>query len=176
MNQIVIAQIIGFIALVENFFIYLSNRRERILKLKLLSDGLWMVNYILMGGLSGALLNGIAIFREYVFLKRDTQKWAGLPWWPFVFVGLTWLSPAMDWIQLGRITLLPVLPTLGSMSLVIGLAQKKTAVTKLCSMVDGILWLTYAASIGNITAIISSAIGITSSLIGLVRERIGKSS
>ena len=44
------AQIIGYIAVAENILIYISNRRERILLFKFLSDALWFVNYLLMAG------------------------------------------------------------------------------------------------------------------------------
>lgn len=73
------AQILGVLALVENAFIFLSRKRECILQRKLLSDILWMGNYLLLGAYTGAALNGIAILRELVFLQRDRRRWADAP-------------------------------------------------------------------------------------------------
>ena len=76
------AQILGVLALGENAFIFLSRKRERILQLKLLSDILWMGNYLLLGAYTGAALNGIAILRELVFLQRDCRRWFSSPPFP----------------------------------------------------------------------------------------------
>ncbi len=68
------AQIIGYIAVAENVLIYISNRRERILLFKFISDAMWLVNYLLMGGFTGAALNGAAMTREAVFSVRDRYR------------------------------------------------------------------------------------------------------
>lgn len=49
------------------------------MQLKLLSDLLWMGNYLLLGAYTGAALNGIAILRELVFLQRDRPTLGGCP-------------------------------------------------------------------------------------------------
>ena len=93
------AQILGVLALGENAFIFLSRKRERILQLKLLSDILWMGNYLLLGAYTGAALNGIAILRELVFLQRDCRRWADAPWWPVFFAAFSWISPILEWVR-----------------------------------------------------------------------------
>ena len=46
----IIGECIGFVAVVEGFFIFLGNKRERILVFKFISDFLWMLNQLCLGG------------------------------------------------------------------------------------------------------------------------------
>ena len=166
----ILAQAIGFLALAEGLFIYLSTRRDRILRLKLVSDGLWFLNYLLVGGLTGAALNAIAMVRECIFLQRDRRPWASAPWWPLLFGALSWISPVLEWIHRGGITLLPVVPTVGSMLFVAALYQRSPLRTKLLSLGGTLLWLGYSGAIGNVSGMASSGVSLVSTLAGLVRE------
>lgn len=165
------AQILGVLALVENAFIFLSRKRECILQRKLLSDLLWMGNYLLLGAYTGAALNGVAVVRELIFLQRDRRRWADAPWWPIFFAALSWISPVLEWLRLGQMTLLPVLPTLGSMLFAIALYQHKPLWTKLLSIAGNLLWMIYAGIVGNPSGLLSSGILLVSALLGLFQER-----
>ena len=165
------AQILGILALAENAFIFVSRKRQRILQLKLLSDLLWMGNYLLLGAYTGAALNGVAMVRELLFLQRDRRRWADAAWWPIFFAAFSWISPILEWLRLGRVTLLPVLPTLGSMLFAIALYQRKTLWTKLLSVAGNLLWMVYAGIVGNPSGLLSSGILLISALLGLVREQ-----
>lgn len=169
-----IAQVIGFVAVAENLLIYLSNRRERILLWKAVSDALWLVNYLLMGGFTGAMLNAVALVREGVFSLRGKAKWADGKWIPALFLALTWLSPALEWINGGAFTWLPLLPAFGSMIFVLGFYVKNTVFTKASSLVGNALWLTYAILIGNTAGLVGNVLMLASALIGLWRERQAK--
>ena len=169
-----IAQVIGFVAVAENVLIYLSNRRERILLWKAVSDALWLVNYLLMGGFTGAMLNAVALVREGAFSLRGKAKWADGKWIPALFLALTWLSPAFEWINGGAFTWLPLLPAFGSMIFVLGFYVKNTVFTKASSLVGNALWLTYAILIGNTAGLVGNVLMLASALIGLWRERQAK--
>ena len=70
-----VAQCVGFVAMAVALFIYTFHTRKRILLCKLLADLLWVVHYVLLGALSGAVINGINALREGVFYHRD-KRWA----------------------------------------------------------------------------------------------------
>ena len=57
----VIGEAVGFIAICESFLIYFSQTRKRMLLFKLLSDSLWLVNFLCLGGYTGAVLNAVGI-------------------------------------------------------------------------------------------------------------------
>ena len=165
------AQIIGYIAVAENLLIYISNRRDRILLFKFLSDALWFTNYLLMGGLTGAALNAVAMTREAVFSLRDRYRWAGAKWIPALFLALTWVSPAIEWIRAGAFTWQPLLPAFGSMIFVIGFYARKTMLTKVSSLFGNALWLTYAVLLSNWAGMVGNILMLISALIGIIRER-----
>ena len=150
------AQILGVLALGENAFIFLSRKRERILQLKLLSDILWMGNYLLLGAYRcgpewHCHSAGVGLF------CRDRRRWADAPWWPVSsppFPG----SPILEWVRQGRITLLPILPTLGGMLFAIALYQRKPLWAKLLSIAGNLLWMIYAGIVGNPSGLLSSGI------------------
>lgn len=168
------AQVIGYIAVAENLLIYVSNRRGRILLFKFISDALWFLNYLLMGGFTGAALNAVAMTREAVFSVRDRYKWAGAKWIPALFLLLTWVSPVLEWVRAGAFTWQPLLPAIGSMIFVIGFYARNTKLTKVSSLFGNALWLTYAVLLHNWAGMVGNILMLISALIGIVREYDGK--
>lgn len=162
-----IGEIIGIVAIIEGFFIFLSSKREKILIFKFISDALWTVNQLLIGGYTGALLNGIAMGRETVFYNRDKRKWASAPAWLAVFMVITAVSPMMSLIS-GKEGWYAILPALGSMAAVIGFYVRRPALTRYISFLANGLWLCYNVIIRNISASISGVILLLSAIVGTV--------
>ena len=167
----VAAQIIGYIAVAENLLIYISNRRDRILLFKFISDALWLLNYILIGGFTGAALNAVAMIREAVFSVRGRYKWAESKWIPVLFLALTWITPVLEWTHNGAFTWLPLLPAFGSMVYVIGFYVQNTMLTKVSSLLGTALWLTYALLLSNWAGVVGNVLMLLSAVIGIIRER-----
>lgn len=168
-----IGEIIGFVAIGENFFIFLSNRRERILIFKFISDVLWATNNFLVGGYTGAILNVVAMGRETVFYNRDKHKWASSPIWLAVFLAVTAISPMMSLIS-GKEGWYAVLPALGSMAAVIGFYSRKPAITRYVSFIANGLWLVYAIFVWNISSIVCNIVLLTSAVIGMLLAAVNK--
>lgn len=170
MNWTLLGNIIGYIAIAENLFIFLSVRRERVLIFKLISDVLWALNMAFLSvdnraNLTGAILNVIGIFREIVFYNRLDKNWAKHKFWLFFFIGVTLISPIVSWN--GAISLLPAF---GSIFAVILFYSKNTDHMRYLSFLAQGLWLVYASVILSVPAIISNAIMILSSIIGIIRS------
>ena len=175
-----IGEIIGVVAIVEGFFIFLSSKRERILIFKFISDALWVANQLLIGGYTGALLNGIAMGREVVFYNRDKHKWAATPLWLVVFMLITAISPMMSLIS-GKEGWYAILPALGSMAAVIGFYSRRPAITRYVSFLANGLWLIYAIFVENISSIVCNIVLLVSAVTGLIlayvnRKRLEKHS
>ena len=66
--------IFGAIAMLSLLLAYQQNRRERLIIHKLVADVCWAIHYFLLGAYGGVVPNIVGIFREIVFLKRDTSK------------------------------------------------------------------------------------------------------
>ena len=102
-----IAQIVGYVAIAESVFIFISNKREKILIFKLIDDALWFTNMVLMGAYTGAVLNAIAIVREIIFFNRGKKKWATHKFWLFFFMIVMLVSPVLTWA--GPVSILPAM-------------------------------------------------------------------
>lgn len=165
-----VGQIVGIVAIVGNLFIYISNKRERILVLRFVTDILWGINYFCTGSLTGVIINVINVVRESIFYCRGKKKWADHNVWLPVFIILAMISPTVDWINAGHFLWAPLLPAVGCACTVVGLFNKKTSVTKIMALFAGSLWLVYSILLFNPTAIIANAVVIVSAIIGLVNE------
>ena len=164
----IIGECIGFVAVVEGFFIFLGNKRERILVFKFISDFLWLLNQLCLGGYTGAMLNFVAMGRETVFYDRDKRKFAKSVLWLYFFLAVTAISPLISLFG-GKEGWYAILPALGSMAAVIGFYSRRPTVTRSVSFLANGLWLAYDVIISNVTAALSSAILLLSALVGTAR-------
>ena len=168
-----IGEIIGVVAIAEGFFIFLSNKREKIIFFKFISDLLWMTNQLFIGGYTGALLNGIAMGRESVFYNRDKKKWASSRLWLFFFLAVTLISPTVSLLSGGE-GWYAILPAIGSSASVVGFYSRRPNVTRYLSFIVNSLWLWYNVIINNVSAAISCVILLLSALVGTVMMLIQK--
>ncbi len=169
MDFVLIGNVIGVVAVIENIFIFATLKRKNILKLKFLSDALWFLNYFFLGALTGAVLNIIAMFRETVFSLRGKKKFATHFFWLPVFLLLTLISPTLDCIKAGAFVPITLFPAIGSMLTVYSFYQDNPKVTRYIALVAQSLWLIYTVILLNVTAIFSNALQIISALIGITR-------
>ncbi len=165
----IIGEAFGFAALIEGIFIFISLDKRRILKMKFVSDFLWVINMLCLGAYTGAMLNAVGMIREAIFLQRDRKKFASHIIWLPIFMLLTLLSPTIELLSTGSLDPMAIFPTVGSMTMVVGLYQKNTNHIRFYSFAAMSLWLVYAISIGNISGMISNSIVLVSIIIGIVR-------
>ena len=164
----IIGECIGVVAIIEGFFIYLGNKRERILIFKFISDFLWMCNQLCLGGYTGAFLNFVAMGRETVFYNRDKRKFAKSVLWLYFFLAVTAITPLTSLLS-GKEGWYAILPALGSIAAVIGFYSRRPSVTRYTSFAANGLWLVYDLIIGNVSASVSCTILLLSALVGTWR-------
>jgi len=170
----IIAQIFGYCGVAISILIYAGKTRAQILICKFISDTLWFVNLILIAGYTGALLNLIAMGREIVFYNRNRKAWAGHRIWFFVFLVLTLLSPVFEWVKIGELTWIPLLPAVGSIFAVVSFYSNRPAVMRYFGFAAQAFWLIYAFMLDNKSSIVCGILTILSAFIGLVRDLIAK--
>ncbi len=171
----IIGEAVGFVALVQGISIFVSLDRRKILKLKFVSDFLWVINLLCLGGYTGAMLNAIGMVREVVFLYRDRKKFASHIIWLPIFMSLAMLSPLIEFVSTGSLDPVAVFPAVGSTIMVVGLYQKNSNHLRYYSFVAMSLWLVYSISLHNISGMISNSIVLLSIIIGIVRYFVDKS-
>lgn len=166
MNFKLIGEIIGIIAIIENFFIFISNRRKNILLLKGVSDAIWAVNGFMVGAYTGGVLNVVMVMREFVFYNRIERKWAQYKFWKYVFILLCFASPVLEIIKTGTFDIVPFFPACGSVLAVYGFYSEKASSIRSLNFFATVPWLVYNIFTHNITASISCVVSLASILCG----------
>ena len=180
----IIGTLLGWMNVTLSLFIYVSNRRDRILILKLCSDLLSASNMFMCGfRVAGAFACSAAILRESLFLCRTRYKWADHRYWMFAIMGLMALSPAVDFAARGSFDPLSLLPAAGSLIAAAGLFSRRTLTLKILMFVSCIPYLLYnlliytsgAVSVSlNVPGMVGAAIPMVSTSIGIVHEFVRK--
>lgn len=166
----VASQIIGAIGIVAGLSIYAGKTRGQILVCKFVSDALWSLNYLLVGGYTGSLLNAIGMARETVFYHRDTKKWASSRLWLCLFVLLALLSPIMEWVNLGSFSWLPLLPACGSTCSVFSMYSRRPMLMRILGLLTQTFWLAYGVILQNVTSVLCGIMIVISVFVGMIRE------
>ena len=161
----IVAQIVGYVAVVVGAFLFISTRRKTLLLVKMLSDVLWTVNMLLLGLYSGAALCFISACRSFVFYHREDKKWAKSNAWLVFFLALTLVSPIMTWE--GPISLLPAV---GSVLACLGYFARRPLLIKALNLPGVSCWCLYGLLSANYPSAINEAISVCSLLVGLGRE------
>lgn len=163
--QTVIAQGVGVIAMILAYFIYSARTRKTLITLKFISDALWGLHYLLLGALSGAVLNVINMGREFVFQCKSSKKWAQTPIWAVVFIIVNLSSTIFSWQGWASL-----LPAVGASIAVIGLWCASPMTIRLFSLPSTTCWLIYAFMTGTISGIICNLIQLAAIFVGLYRD------
>ena len=158
--------IFGIGAMLALFSIYQQKTRKGILLSKLSADVCWVIHYLCIGGIAGAIPNFVGIFRELVFVNRKKHKWANFIFWPAVFILIN--------LCLGLRTfhsLFNILPIAASALVTILLWIDNPKLTKLMSIPVCIAFMVYDFHIGSYIGIINESISILSILIFFIKRR-----
>ena len=168
----IFAQTLGFIGLGLILLSFQFPRQKTVIRVQLYSSLVFAVHYLLLGAVTGALLNLIGICRALVFSNRE-HTWARKKWWLPLFC----ISYCIVYVLMFTIwgmdpthqnLLLELLPVIGSLATTIGFHLDNVTMRKL-ALINGGTWVIYAILCGSIGGALTEAVGIVSVLIGLQR-------
>jgi hypothetical protein len=138
--------------------------RKKILFTKLARDLVGIAQYACMFAWTGMALTIVGAFREIIFILKEKYKFAQHIAWLFVFFFLSAVvAPLLSWQ--GYIS---IIPSVGSVLLILGLYSKKTHVIKLFYLGGTILWFIYDVIDKNYMQAIFIAIEIIFLIISLI--------
>ena len=162
-----LSQLFGIGAMISLFMIYQQSDRKRLLCCKLSADICWVIHYVCLGAYSGAIPNFSGIFRELIFMHRDEKKWAGYPFWPFVFIAFNLL--------LGLHTFsvpINILPIAASACVTIFLWLRRPTLTKIISIPVSLTFLIYDIFVGSWVGVLNESLAIVSIFLSFIRTHL----
>lgn len=93
----IIAQVIGFVAIIMSFFIPQQRTKLRLLLFKLMTDWIWIAHWILVGAFTGAAVTMIAILRTITFMILDKRGKKKNNWFLALFLCLAVAATVFTW-------------------------------------------------------------------------------
>ncbi len=135
--MIVVAWILGAVGVVANAMIYRQKSRKMLLTAKLIADLIWCSHYLCLNALSGALVCGIGVVRESIFLNKE-KRWARNKLWLVLFVILNIATGFFT-----RKNILNILPCIGGVTSVISFWIGDPKKTKILAYPISLMFLTY---------------------------------
>ena len=161
-NQ-VIAQIIGFVALIVVVIGMQQRQYGRIVLCKIANAFCSSIHYVLLGGYTGAVINFASCFTNGAYWYRNSRGKSTLPFqiaFGIMFVGLALLS----WQ--GYITLFAMSAKLISS---VALGIKNPRIIRILNLISNPCWLVYNFYTGSISAVLTDSLVTTSVLIAIIR-------
>ena len=165
------AAVVGGLGIIVSIIIYQQKKGKKLLRWKLVSDFVWLVQYLLLGKFTGAGSCAVGVVRESVFLNQH-RKWAASKLWLLVFVALSVVLSIYTW---GNIY--SILPMTASVIAVFSFWRANPTLTKILAYPICFCMLTYdiwgAGSISwmGIVNETLTLVSTTVSLISVLRKR-----
>ena len=161
----ILINFLGFTGIVAGFIALQCNKHLHVLGFKMAEEGIFGVQYILLGGITGGILNLVGIIRNLLFAyygNKNNKKMLNITRLVFVIV----LASVGFATWGGYISLLVIFAKVLST-----IAYGTTNVTKMRLMLSITItcWICYGIYVGSITSILNDSANLTSVLISIFR-------
>lgn len=158
----VIAQGIGFVGAALVFLSFQQKGKKQILLTQMAAGFVFSIHFIMLGAVTGAMMNAVAVARNLVFSRGEKLK---RPYfWPVLFMGLFTLLGVLSWQNL--FSLLPIM-AMNLSNIVFSL--KNPRYIRFCYVPVSVGWLIYNISAFSVAGIITEIFCLLSLLIAIVR-------
>lgn len=176
----IVGQVFSIIAMAIAILSFQCKVQKTHIAMQFVSTLLFAVSFLMLGAITGALLNFIANVRALIYLNKQKLH-ADKPVWLIVFI-LTYATVyVLTFTVFGReftvlnaiIELLPVVAMIASN---LGIYFKDAKAVRRFGLVSSPSWLVYNVLHFSIGAILCEAFSIVSIIIGIIRLDINKKS
>ena len=161
----ILINFLGLAGILAGFLALQCNKHIQVLGLKMAEEGLFGVQYILLGGITGGILNLVGILRNLLFAyfgKKDNQKILKIS--RISFAVLFALIGFATWD--GYISLLAILAKVLS-TIAYGTTNVRKMRLILCVTIT--CWICYDIYVGPITGTLNDSVNLLSVLISIFR-------
>lgn len=160
--MLIFTQICGIIGTFFTVLAFFNNERNKILIYKCISDGIFSVQWFILGGYSGCIISLIAVIRNFVYFILSKKNLNTLPY----FLGFTTVIIVFGF--LGYKSPIDLLAIIGSVTYSLSFSIKDVMKLKYLTLIASILWLFYGVAYRSIGGILSESFSILSTVISLI--------
>ena len=169
----IIAQAAGICGMLATVLSFQQKGKARILTFQLFGAVLFVINFALLGAISGAILNFVAIIRALIFIFEDKIH-GDHPAWTIGLTAVYVLSYVSVFTVFGKEPtalnlIVEVLPVIAMTIATIAFRYKEDKVLRRVTFISSPLWLTYNTVFFSLGGIIGETLNLCSALIGTLR-------
>ena len=167
--MVILAQILALFAILFWVISILLKNKKNILLMQVIANGIYGIEYLLLGTFSAASMNFLSFLRLLVYYFYTSLNIKMPKWILFVFIALVLLFGIITYD--GLISLLPIIITV---LYTYAFWQNNLNVARIIYIVAAIIWIYYNYEVGAYVGIIGNALEIITGLISLIKYRGGK--
>ena len=167
--MVILAQVLALFAILFWVISILLKNKKNILLMQVIANGIYGIEYLLLGAFSAASMNFLSFLRLLVYYFYALLNIKMPKWILFVFIALVLLFGIITYD--GLISLLPIIITVLYTYV---FWQNNLNVARIIYIVAAIIWIYYNYEVGAYVGIIGNALEITTGLISLIKYRGGK--
>ena len=158
--KLIIYQIFGTIATILSIVAFLCKNKKKLLKVQLLANLLYSIQYWIMNAMSASFVTLIAIFRSLFFTNENNKK---------IKIATLVTAAIIAGIFSFNGTHLSIIPIFCSIVCIFGASIKNVRYYKLVYGACSAIWLYYNICVGAYVIIIANICEIISAIIGYYR-------
>ena len=159
----ILIQVIGGLGLLANFVSFQMKKHKHILFFRTLNEGLFILQYFLLGAFSGSLLNFVGCIRNVIFTKQvENGKRTVVSGAIFCVIFTVFGIVTFDGFGSIMLIFAKVLST-------VAYGNKNTSVVRGVSFLTHISYLIYNLSVFSIAGVIGDGVLLVSLAIGITR-------
>lgn len=167
--MVILAQVLASFAILFWVISILLKNKKNILLMQVIANGIYGIEYLLLGAFSAASMNFLSFLRLLVYYFYALLNIKMPKWILFVFIALVLLFGIITYD--GLISLLPIIITV---LYTYAFWQNNLNVARIIYIVAAIIWIYYNYEVGAYVGIIGNALEIITGLISLIKYRGGK--
>ena len=160
---VILVQGIGFLGIACSVLAFQFKGYRQLVTLRAATELFFGIQYILLGAYSGAAVDFLGCFRNWVFLDCNKKGKSLKPWRIFfcvIFVGVSLLTWA------GPISLLSAVAKVAS---TIAYGSSSPRLIRFITLCSSSCWLVYNFAVFSIAGVLGEILTLTSVLIGILR-------
>lgn len=162
---LMLGNLIAFIASILMVIVNYSKNKKNIIFLQTIQISLFVISNIILGGITGAIINAFNVIRNILCYKNKLTKTNII----IILAIVTILS-----ICFNNLSLIGLLPLLSTIIYTIFMNTKSTIKLKLLILLSMILWAIYDFTIMSYTSGIFDILGALASIISIYQLKVNK--
>lgn len=172
------AQSLGFVGMAMNLISFQLKEQKKLIRLQFFSSIVFACHYLLLGAVTGCILNIVGICRAYIYSNKEKQ-WAQNKLWLWLLIAAYFGVYILTFTVLGkeptgRNLILELLPVIGMTAVTVGFTLEKASQVRLLALSNAPTWLVYNIFNRSIGGALTEVFCLISVIVGILRLDIKK--